>query len=121
MKSNKAPVFSVVIPMFNVEDYIDQSIQSVLGQDYNNFELICVNDGCQDKTVSRVLEYKDPRIRLISQNNGGLSAARNTGIRNSRGLYIAFLDADDYWREDKLKKHLEHFEGNPKLGLSYSA
>ncbi|MFT6208936.1 MAG: glycosyltransferase involved in cell wall biosynthesis, partial [Colwellia sp.] len=102
MKSNAVPIVSVIIPMYNVEKYIEQSIDSVLKQTYHNFEIILVDDGCTDDTLNKVNKFTDPRIRLIHQTNRGLSGARNTGIDSARGLYVALLDADDYWAKDKL-------------------
>lgn len=121
MNMNSPPIFSVVVPMYNVEKYIDQCLQSILDQSFEHFEIICVDDGCTDGTVKKVNAYTDDRIRLIQQENGGLSAARNTGIQHSRGVYIAFLDSDDCWHKDKLQAHFDHFEGHANLGLSYSA
>lgn len=118
---NSKPVFSVVMPMYNVSRYVKKAIDSVLAQSYSNFELICVNDGCTDNTVEIVKAYNDPRIRLIHQKNRGLSAARNTGINHSRGLYVALLDSDDYWTAGKLLTHYKHFGLNSRLGISYSA
>lgn len=119
MNINTIPMISVVIPMFNVEKYIEQSIQSVLAQTYHNFELLLVDDGCSDGTLKRVAQFVDHRIRLIQQKNRGLSGARNTGIGASRGFYIALLDADDYWAPDKLAKHLHHLNTHPEVGVSY--
>jgi glycosyltransferase involved in cell wall biosynthesis len=119
MNINHIPMVSVVIPMFNVEKYIVQSIQSVLVQTYHNFELILVDDGCSDDTLKLVEQFDDQRIRLIQQKNRGLSGARNTGIDASRGFYIALLDADDYWASDKLAKHLYHLNTHPEVGVSY--
>jgi glycosyltransferase involved in cell wall biosynthesis len=120
MKTNPIPVVSVVIPMYNVGKYIAQSITSVLKQSYHHFELILVDDGCVDNTLDIVNTFTDPRIRLIQQQNRGLSGARNTGIDAARGLYVALLDADDYWAKDKLAKHIQHLSANPKVGVSYS-
>lgn len=119
MKINSIPIISVIIPMYNVEKYIEQSINSVLEQSYHHFELILVDDGCVDNTLNIVNKFYDPRIIVISQANRGLSGARNTGINAARGLYIALLDADDYWAEDKLTKHIQHLSANPKVGVSY--
>ena len=119
MKANSIPVVSVVIPMYNVEKYIEQSINSVLNQSYHHFELILVDDGCVDKTLDIVNNFTDPRIRIVCQENRGLSGARNTGIESARGIYIALLDADDYWAADKLTKHIQHLSANPKVGISY--
>jgi glycosyltransferase involved in cell wall biosynthesis len=119
MKSNAVPIVSVIIPMYNVGKYIEQSIDSVLKQTYHNFEIILVDDGCTDDTLNKVNKFTDPRIRLIHQTNRGLSGARNTGIDSARGLYVALLDADDYWAKDKLAKHIQHLSANPKVGVSY--
>lgn len=115
------PVFSVVMPMYNVAEYVAKSIKSVLDQDFKHFELICVNDGCTDDTLDVVHQFDDNRIRVIDQENMGLAAARNTGIQASRGLFIALLDSDDFWHPSKLRLHLEHFNANPEIGVSYSA
>jgi glycosyltransferase involved in cell wall biosynthesis len=119
MNTNSIPVVSVVIPMYNVEKYIEQSINSVLNQTYHHFELILVDDGCVDNTLNIVDKFNDPRISIIRQTNRGLSGARNTGIESARGIYIALLDADDYWATDKLAKHIQHLSANPKVGISY--
>lgn len=119
MKINSVPVVSVVIPMYNVEKYIEQSIKSVLSQTYHHFELILVDDGSMDNTLSIVNTFVDSRIRIIRQANRGLSGARNTGIDAARGIYVALLDADDYWAPTKLLKHVKHLNANPKVGISY--
>ncbi len=105
--------FSVVIPLYNKENYIGATIQSVLGQDYPHFEIIIVNDGSTDKSVFKVKEFNDKRISLIHQKNKGLSSSRNTGINVAKYNYIAFLDADDLWRIDYLStiyKLIEHYK-----------
>jgi glycosyltransferase involved in cell wall biosynthesis len=119
MSINSIPMISVVIPMFNVGKYIEESIKSVLSQTYHNFELILVDDGCTDNTLDLVDKFDDPRIRLIKQHNRGLSGARNTGIDASRGFYVALLDADDFWAPEKLAKHLHHLNTHPEVGVSY--
>ncbi len=98
------PYFSVVIPVFNVSDYIQQTLESVLGQTYSNFEIIVVNDGSTDGTLEKLSIYNDSRMRVITTTNKGVSAARNTGIETAKGKYIAFLDGDDVWN----KYHLEY-------------
>ncbi|MFQ3193270.1 MAG: glycosyltransferase involved in cell wall biosynthesis [Colwellia sp.] len=119
MKTNIIPVVSVIIPMYNVGKYIEQSINSVLKQSYASFELILVDDGCVDDTLNKVNRFIDPRIRVIHQKNRGLSGARNTGIEAAQGRYVALLDADDYWARDKLAKHIQHLSAQPKVGVSY--
>lgn len=120
MKANPVPIISVIIPMYNVGKYIEQSISSVLKQTYHHFELILVDDGCIDDTLNKVNAFSDPRIRIIHQKNRGLSGALNTGIDAARGLYVALLDAEDFWTKDKLAKHIQHLSANPKVGVSYS-
>jgi glycosyltransferase involved in cell wall biosynthesis len=113
------PLVTVIIPMFNVGKYIDQCIKSVLTQTFKNFEIICVDDGCTDDTLHKLARFSDPRIKLIQQSNRGLSAARNTGIIASRGMYVALLDADDFWAKEKLAQHINHLNTHPHVGVSY--
>ena len=93
---------SVIIPVYNVEKYIDQCIESVLVQTYKNIEVILIDDGSPDNCAKILDEYalKDTRINVIHNSNGGLSSARNTGIKIAKGDYLTFLDSDDYW-DDK--------------------
>jgi glycosyltransferase involved in cell wall biosynthesis len=114
------PRVSVVVPAYNVERYIQQSMQSVLSQTFRDLELIVVDDGSTDGTRALALAFDDPRVRVVTQANRGLAGARNGGIRAARGEFIAFLDADDLWREDKLARHVEHFDRRPEVGVSYS-
>lgn len=97
-------MISIIIPLYNKEHFIEQTLKSVLGQTYTDFEAIIVNDGSTDKSVDIVSEFKDKRIKLINQDNKGVSAARNTGIKLAKGDYIAFLDADDEWHTEFLEK-----------------
>lgn len=98
-------MFSVVIPLYNKEEQIRKTLESVLNQTFTNFEIIVVNDGSIDRSVEIVESINDPRIRLINQKNGGVSIARNRGIREAKNEWIAFLDADDLWKEDKLETY----------------
>jgi glycosyltransferase involved in cell wall biosynthesis len=113
------PIVTVVIPMFNVEKYIERCIISVLEQTFKNFEVICVDDGCSDNTLHILKQFTDPRIRLIKQQNRGLAGARNTGIQAAKGIYIALLDSDDCWASQKLTEHVAHLNSNPQVGVSY--
>jgi glycosyltransferase involved in cell wall biosynthesis len=119
MNKSPLPLVSVVIPMFNVGQYIEQCIQSVLAQTFKNFEVICVDDGCTDDTLHKLARFSDPRIKLIQQSNRGLSGARNTGILASRGMYVALLDADDFWAKEKLALHINHLNTRSDVGVSY--
>jgi glycosyltransferase involved in cell wall biosynthesis len=96
-------MFSVVIPAYNAENYIDISVKSVLSQTCGDFELIIVDDGSCDGTNKRIAGYSDTRIRYIYQENGGVSSARNRGIRESKGEFICFLDSDDEWKLNHLE------------------
>lgn len=100
---NNAVFFSVVIPVFNKEDTIQATIQSVLNQTYTNFELIVVNDGSSDESENKVENSIDDRLILIHKKNGGVSSARNLGITEAKGQYITFLDGDDEWEKDFLE------------------
>ena len=96
---------SVIMPAYNAEKFIDESIMSVINQTFKDFELIIVNDGSIDNTVNIIKKYikKDSRIKVINKKNGGLSDARNVGIKNSNGDYIFFMDSDDCIQEDTLE------------------
>lgn len=95
-------MFSVIIPLYNKEKYIQKAIESVINQSYTDFELLIINDGCTDSSLSLVENIDDPRIKIISQNNQGVSVARNFGVENAKYNLIAFLDADDWWHPDFL-------------------
>lgn len=95
--SLQKPLVSIVMPAYNVEEYICKSIESVVSQTYDNWELIIINDGSTDDTEKKVELYSDQRIFIYSQVNRGVSVARNEGIKKAKGEYIAFLDADDHY------------------------
>lgn len=97
------PMFSVVIPLYNRAHLITRTLQSVLSQTYQDFEVIVVDDGSKDNPGPVIAALNDPRIKFIRQANAGGSAARNTGIDAAQGRYIAFLDSDDEWLPEKLK------------------
>ena len=94
--------FSVVIPLYNKEHYIEATIQSVLNQTCQDFEVLVVDDGSKDNSLALARKFESDRVRIIPQENQGVSVARNTGILNARGEFICFLDADDEWRPDYL-------------------
>lgn len=97
------PFFSVIIPLYNKEDYIEDTLKSVLNQSFKDFEIIIVNDGSTDNSLEIIKNFSDSRIKIIDQKNLGLSIARNNGVKNAKFNYIAFLDADDLWMEDYLQ------------------
>ncbi|MGO5461130.1 glycosyltransferase family 2 protein [Lactobacillus amylovorus] len=98
------PRISIIVPVYNVENYLVKCIESILNQSFKNFELILVNDGSNDNSLNICKKYIeiDNRIKLISQINKGLSAARNTGLRYAKGNYICFIDSDDFVEKDYL-------------------
>ncbi len=100
------PEISVVVPVYNVRDYLRKNIESVLSQTYGDFELILVNDGSKDDSLEIIREYekKDPRIMVIDKPNGGLSDARNAGMQKATGKYIQFIDSDDFIEPELLEK-----------------
>lgn len=115
-----SPTVSVVIPAYNVEEWIGESLDSVLAQTFEDYEVVVVDDGSRDGTVELVEGYvsRHPgRIRLVRQEQGGASRARNRGIDEARGEFIAFLDADDLWLPRKLELQVAAFRADPDLGL----
>ena len=104
-------MISVIIPLYNKEPIIERSLQSVLSQDYDDFEVVVVNDGSTDRSADIVRSINDPRIRLIEQENGGPSKARNTGTKSARGEWILFLDADDELLPGALNYFSENYNG----------
>lgn len=97
------PLFSVIIPLYNKEKYILRAVQTVINQSYNDFELIIIDDGSTDRSMQLAQETEDPRLRVVSQQNRGAGAARNTGIMRSSAPYLCFLDADDEWHPTHLQ------------------
>jgi len=114
-------LFSVVIPVYNKELYIKQCIDSVLCQTYESFEVIVVDDGSKDNSVRVVEEINDSRIRIIKKENGGVSSARNKGIEISKGTFIAFLDADDWYEADYLSTMVDLIKTFPECDAFTSA
>ena len=107
------PYFSVVIPAYNVQNYIKQTLESVFNQTFTDFELIVVNDGSTDRTLDVIKGINDTRLRIINQDNGGECRARNRGMTEAAGHYLAFLDADDIWLPYHLQIARNFFKHNP--------
>lgn len=110
------PFFTVIIPAYNRYESLKKAIDSVLSQTYKDFELIIVDDGSTDNTPSVKSIYKD-EIIYIKQPNQGVSSARNTGIKKSNGLHIAFLDSDDQWLPDKLQEQYQYICNNNQIKI----
>jgi glycosyltransferase involved in cell wall biosynthesis len=114
------PKVSVIIPAYNAMQYLPDTVSSVLRQTFINFELLIINDGSSDNIKEWVINLTDERVKLISQQNQGVSVARNIGISQAQGEYIAFLDADDLWYATKLEKQVRFLDNNPTIGLVHS-
>ena len=116
------PNISVVITTYNRANYVSRAIESVLRQTYPDWELVIVDDGSTDETPKVVSRYltNDGKVRYIKQANQGLSAARNKGIAETHGKYLAFLDDDDWWVPEKLETQVTYMEARPNVGLSYT-
>ncbi|MEM7299692.1 MAG: glycosyltransferase family 2 protein [Pseudomonadota bacterium] len=120
MVNSASGLASVIVPIYNAEHYLAETIQSALDQTYANFELILVDDGSTDGSAKICQSFSDPRIHYLRQENRGVSVARNTGLRVARGAFVAFLDSDDLWHREKIEAHVAHLQRNPDVGVSYA-
>lgn len=111
---------SVIIPVYNAEKTILETIQSVQNQTFSDFELIIIDDGSTDQSLALVQSINDERVKVYSHQNGGVSRARNLGIAKAQGEFIAFLDNDDLWSANKLELQLQALQNNPEAGVAYS-
>jgi glycosyltransferase involved in cell wall biosynthesis len=117
------PLVSVIVPAYNAEAFIEQTLNSVLSQTYRNIEVLVVDDGSQDRSaeIAKSLAQRDKRVILLQQLNKGVAAARNLAIQKSSGEYIAPIDADDIWDHQKLEKQVQcMLEAEPSVGLVYA-
>lgn len=116
------PLVSIVTPAYNGENYLDETIRSVIAQTYPNWELIIVDDGSKDGTAAIVKGWaeKDPRIKYIYQENQRMASARNNGIKHAKGKYVAFLDHDNIFLPKKLELQVAYLESHPEVGVSYA-
>lgn len=114
------PQVSVIVPVYNAMAYLPATVDSVLEQTLSSFEVILIDDGSSDGVQQWAQKITDPRIHYINQGRKGTSHARNTGIAQAQGEYIAFLDADDLWDPTKLEKQVACLEQNPQVGLVYT-
>jgi len=115
-----APLLSVVIPSFNMARWIEAAVQSVLDQTLRDLEVVVVDDGSTDATPQILAAIPDKRLRVVRQTNGGLAAARNTGIRAARGVFLGLLDGDDTWMPQKAERQVAVLQRDPGLTLTYS-
>ena len=120
--SEKQPLISVIVPVYKVEQFLDECVQSIIGQSYNSFEVILVDDGSPDNCPRLCDEYaaSDSRIRVIHKANGGLSDARNAGIQSAKGDYVIFIDSDDYWmHSEALAKLADIVSQTPNVDIVF--
>ncbi len=115
-----APRVSVIMPVYNTERYVEGAIRSVLDQTYPDLELVVVDDGSRDSSLEICRRFTDPRVLVVTQENRGLAAARNAGLRQSHGEYVGILDSDDLWIDTKLEEHVRFLESHPGVGVSFS-
>lgn len=108
------PFISIIIPLYNKEKFIESTLKSVLNQSFTDYEILIINDGSTDSSHEKVLQFKDSRIRYFSKENGGVSTARNYGIKEATSDFITFIDADDYWYPDFLKGMHQNIQQFPK-------
>ncbi|HEY9803823.1 MAG TPA: glycosyltransferase [Leptolyngbyaceae cyanobacterium] len=114
------PTISVIIPAYNAERTIAETVNSVLQQTFSDLEIIVINDGSTDGTVEVLQNIQDERLKVFSYENSRASGARNHGIDHAIGDYISFLDADDLWTTDKLELQLAALNNHPEAGVAYS-
>lgn len=112
---------SVILPVYNGEKYIADAVKSVLNQTFTDFELIVLNDGSTDTSLSIIEEFKDKRIVVVNQENQGLARTLNNGLRIAKGKYIARMDADDICLPNRFEEQIKHLEENPEVKLLGSA
>ncbi|RUP83382.1 hypothetical protein C7Y69_02295 [Alteromonas sp. KS69] len=112
---------SIIVAMYNGEATVEKTLNSILAQAYENYEIIIVDDGSTDSSKHVVEKYLDsPKVRYVFKENGGVAAARNVGIEYAEGDIVGFCDQDDLWKPNKLEKQMEAFEQHPDVGVVYS-
>ena len=126
-KMKKLPLISILVPTYNCEQFIEEAINSILSQEYDNLEIIVVDDGSTDNTeeiVKRIVETRHvlslPNIRYFRKEHSGISETRNMCLEKAKGEYIAWCDADDYWLQGKLQAQMEYFAQNPDCQIVFT-
>lgn len=114
------PCISVVIPTYNAEHTLQETVESVQKQIFTDLEIIIINDGSTDSTLKVIQNFTDPRIKTFSYENGGVAVARNRGITQAAGEFISFIDADDLWTPDKLERQLAALKVHSEIAIAYS-
>ena len=114
----RKPLISVIVPVYNGEKFLREAIQSAVDQSYSNVEIIIIDDGSTDSSGQIAQSFEG--LRYVYQDNHGLTASRNAGLRIAEGEWITFLDADDLWHRDKLRDQIEYHLAHPEIGLSFT-
>lgn len=114
------PLVSVIIPVYNGERTIRETVESVLQQTFTDFEVLVINDGSTDATLDTLSQIQDFRVQIFSYPNARQAASRNRGLERAKGEYIAFLDADDLWTSDKLELQFKTLQSSPEAAFAYS-
>lgn len=117
--NSSSPLVSVILPVYNMEKYVAESIHSVLDQTYNNIEIICINDGSTDNSLELLKTFGNKIIIVECAQNGGIGAARNAGIAVATGDFLALMDADDMWEPAKIETQINQFKRNTHLDISF--
>lgn len=113
---NREPELSIIVPVFNVEDYLDGCVQSILNQTYQDYEIILIDDGSTDNSGQMCDSFTDERIRVFHKENGGLSSARNVGLEQAKGQFITFVDSDDqYGDKETLSENMQIMRNSPEI------
>lgn len=115
----ETPLVSVIIPVYNYDRYLGEAIECVLGQTYKHHEVIVVDDESTDKSSEVAASFADKGVRYCRQAHAGIGPARNTGVKLAQGDFLAFLDADDRWPEEKTERQLRAFENDPALEMVF--
>lgn len=115
----ESPLVSVIIPVYNYDRYLAEAVESVLNQTYQNVEVIVVDDGSTDQSGEVARSFAGREVRYCPQVHAGIGPARNKGVEMARGEFLAFLDADDRWPEQKIERQLEAFENDPALEMVF--
>ncbi len=120
MDSIDFPLVDIVVPAFNAEKYIKQTLESILQQTYENYNIYIINDGSTDNTNSVIQKFNSNNIFIVDQNNSGPSKSRNNGYRNGKGKYVVFLDSDDLWSPEFLERTVKFLEQHENIGYVFT-
>ncbi len=120
--NKKQSLVSIILPVYNAEKFVEETINSILNQTYSNIELIIVEDCSTDNSLNIIKKFSDKRIKVFNfKENKGVAIARNYGVDKSEGEYLAFIDSDDIWKKDKLEKQMDFLQKNTQCNFVFSS